>query len=491
MPTLIILGNINQYTFANAIIAANCKSIELFAVPLTRIEIFHSKESFDVLHSLKLKKEADNTKTWVDHLSNNSIQDEILVHRTVDVTYTKQSVEEFINSLEGIVSNVTKKGDDIVLDISNGTTISKNLLSTAAYLLDIPHQYIIDIAKLFSITGQRKLEFVSADLLSRCYTPAPETTDLDSIAYLNLAEVLRYKKIINAHSEKYKTIGEGNIDTHFFETNLKESVALKLDGDQRKDNAVYRIATASISTSIEDLITYLVEQFAPETNANMMGEKLGAIRSQIESRASDDFDIVFFRKLNDFVLHLRNSATHQGRQLSNIEKFKAELAVKMAFPFIAFYTDIVYDILSSNTEVTKPKKIIELDDPMPPGTLMYYGLDGDDTGQALEELFLHAKKQEHFRKISESIKRAIAIIRNKIKKKEGKNSIVFEAGDDLLFSGRFSKTELEEFRGIYNTETSGMTCSIGYGKSFQEVYLAMKLAKTTPGKNTIMGAQLD
>jgi hypothetical protein len=490
MPTLILLGNIRQYTFANAIVAANCKSIELFGIPLTRIEVFHSKDSFHKLYALKIEGEANNKKSWADHLLEHNIQDEILVHRTADVTYTKQSVEDFINGLEGIVSNVTKKDDNLILDITNGTTISKNLLSTAAYLLDIPHQYMIDVSKLFSITEDR--EFISANLLKQCYTSAPESTDLDNIAYLNLAEVLRYKKIINDHSVKYKTISEGTIDTHFFETNLKKSVALKLDGDQRKDNTVYRIATASISTSIEDLITYLVERFAPETNANMMGEKLGAIRSLIESRAPDDFDIIFFRKLNDFILYLRNSTTHQGRQLTNIEKFKAELAVKMAFPFIAFYTDIVYDILSSNVEVAKPKKITELDDPMPPSdTLMYYGLDGDNTGQALEELFLHAKKEDHFRRISESIKKAIAGIRNKVKNKDGKNSIIFEAGDDLLFSGRFTKAELEEFRSIYNTGTSGMTCSIGYGKSFQEVYLAMKIAKTTPGKNTIVGAKLD
>jgi hypothetical protein len=298
MPTLIILGNINQYTFANAIVAANCTSIQLFKTPLTRIEIFHSKDSFDILHAFKLNKDTGK-KSWVDHLLDNKIQDEILVHRTADVNYTKQSVEEFINGLEGIVSNTTKKEDNLILDITNGTTISKNLLSTAAYILDIPHQYMIDVAKLFSITKDR--EFISVDLLKQCYTPAPESTDLDNIAYLNLAEVLRYKKIINDHSEKYRHIGEGNIDTHFFETNLKESVALKLDGDQRKDNAVYRIATASISTSIEDLITYLVERFAPETNANMMGEKLGIIRSKVESKAPDDFDIIFFRKLNDFV----------------------------------------------------------------------------------------------------------------------------------------------------------------------------------------------
>lgn len=490
MPTLIILGNINQHTFANAIVAANCKSRELFQLPINRIEVFHSKESFEVLQSLKIKKDNDGGKNWVDHLSDNHINESILVHRTAEVTSTKQSVEEFISNLEGIVFNATNKSDHLILDITNGTTISKNLLSTAAYLLDIPHQYMVDVAKLFSLTKDRG--FIAPELLIQSYVPAPESTDLDNIAYLNLAEVLRYKKVIDDHSVKYQAIGEGEVDTSFFKTNLKESVRLKLEGDQRKDNTIYRIATASISASIEDLITHLIDRFAPDSNASMLGDKLGTIRSQVESKAPESFDIKFFRKLNDFVLYLRNSTTHQGRQLTSIEKFKADLAVKMAFPFIAFYTDIVYDILAEGADITKPKKVAELESPVPtPGTIMYYGLDGDNTGQALEELFLLAKKEAHFKKISESITKAIAIIRKKIIKKAGQNSIILEAGDDLLFKGDFSKEELEEFKGIYNSETSGLTCSIGYGNSFQEVYLAMKIAKTTPGKSTIIGAKLD
>jgi minimal CRISPR polymerase domain len=162
----------------------------------------------------------------------------------------------------------------------------------------------------------------------------------------------------------------------------------------------------------------------------------------------------------------------------------------MSFPFIAFYTDIVYEILSCGEDVIKPKKIAELNDPTPAnGTVMYYGLDGDDTGQSLEELFLLSKNESHFKKVSQSITKGIAIIRTKIVQKAGRDSIVFEAGDDLLFKGSFSQKELEEFKGIYNSETAGLTCSIGYGNSFQEVYLAMKIAKTTPGKNSIVGAK--
>ena len=49
---------------------------------------------------------------------------------------------------------------------------------------------------------------------------------------------------------------------------------------------------------------------------------------------------------------------------------------------------------------------------------------------------------------------------------------------------------LKNIQKIYKSTTSGLTCSIGYGRSFQEVYLALKLAKTQPGKNSIIGIKI-
>lgn len=485
MTVLIILGNLNQYTFANSIIAANCKAVELFDKPLTKIEVFHSRESFEALQLVKLKKD---DKTWVDHIEKSKIPEKILVHRTVEVNTTQQSVEEFVSTIEEIVANVTKKGENLLLDLTNGTTLSKNLLSTAAYVLDIPYQYTIDVAKLFKLTKEKG--FLGAHILQQTYVPAPDSTHLDNIAYLSLSEVLRYKRIIEDHTDRYTEICQETADTAFFAGNLRESISLKLAGDQRKDNTVYRIAASSISDSAEDLISRLIDRFALESSARTFGEKLGVIRTQVEKKAPDSFDIEFFRKFNDFVLFLRNSSTHKGRSLTDLERFKADLAVKMAFPFIEFYTDVIFDILSEDIKLRKPKKIEEVSDPeLVSGTKTYYGLDGDDTGQILEELFFLAKNEHHFRQISKSIRQAIATIKNQIVKKEGKTSIVFEAGDDLLFKGSFSKQELESMQQLYNSKTSGLTCSIGYGKSFQEVYLALKLAKTRPGKNSIVGVK--
>ena len=109
----------------------------------------------------------------------------------------------------------------------------------------------------------------------------------------------------------------------------------------------------------------------------------------------------------------------------------------------------------------------------------------------LEKIFVEAVDETRFRGTSASIKKALGIISKKIKEKAGKKeSVVFEAGDDLLFKGRFMYEELKEFQEIYNRETRGLTCSIGYGQSFQEVYLALKLAKSQPGKNSIIGIEI-
>jgi len=482
MSILITLGNINQFTFANSIVAANEKAKELFSSTLYRVEIFHSKESFDILQKIKFQKKDEN-EVWIDHIEKTDINEDNLIHRTIEITSTKKSVEQFVNNIENILSDSKGKIQNIILDLTNGTTLSKNLLSIAAYVLEIPHQYMIDVGCLFKQTENRG--FLDSKILKKCYVAAPDSAHFDNIAYLSLSEILRFRKIIESDSKRYEDIAEETVDTAFFKGNLIESIRLKLEGDQRKDNTVYRIAASSISSSAEDLISHLVDRFASDSNARMLGQKLGVIRAQIEKKAPSTFDIEFFRKFNDFVLYLRNSSTHKGKFLTDLEKFKADLAVKMAFPFIEFYTDIVFKILSENYSVLKPTRITELNEPFPEsGKKMYYGLDGDDTGNVLEELFFSSKSETHFKKISESIKNAIAQIRNKVKKKAGNDSIVFEAGDDLLFTGEFT------FKENYNISTSGLTCSIGYGNSFQEVYLALKQAKTTPGKNTIVGAKL-
>ena len=186
------------------------------------------------------------------------------------------------------------------------------------------------------------------------------------------------------------------------------------------------------------------------------------------------------------MLHLRNSTTHKGRLLTRLEKFKAELAVKMSFPFIEFYTEIIYPLLISDTNIEKPKQLRKLS--AATREKFFVGLDGDNTGSLLEELFVASGDESEFRKMSTSIEGAIRNIAAAIDKKWGPKAVIFAAGDDLLFKGNLNITDLQLMQKTYFDNT-GLTCSIGYGRSFQEVYLALKLAKSEPGKNSIVGVE--
>jgi hypothetical protein len=485
MSTLIVLGNTNHFTFANSIIAANSKSIEIFKKEaLTDIFVIHSNASQE-----KLSSQTD----WIKQLQNKGISHEILTHRVIEIDSTEKSVERFINYIEIILNGVLSTNSHLIVDLSNGTTLHKNLLSTVAYILDLRDLYLIDIAKVAELTKER--EFLPLDILTASYIPVHGVSKLDSIAYLNLAEIVRYKRLIGQHTEKYIQIDITTSDKTSFEGNLAHSIHLKLQGDRLGDNALYRIAASSISASVEDLMSILIDKFAlkgSEKEKKTFGDKIQIIESHIESNTLPDFDLEFFRKFNDFILYLRNSSTHKQSILRNIEKFKAELSVKMLFPFIEFYTDIVYPVLKGEKDhdglVTQVRKLSNT--AIDTNEIFYFGLDGDNTGSYLENLFQSSHNEVAFKKLSQSITQAINEMRKYICNSFSKEAIIFATGDGMFFKGPFDEKVLQNLRQMYHRLTSGLTCSVGFGKTLQEVYLALKLAKAEPGKNCMVGIEI-
>lgn len=87
------------------------------------------------------------------------------------------------------------------------------------------------------------------------------------------------------------------------------------------------------------------------------------------------------------------------------------------------------------------------------------------------------------------MKLALSAVVERARKFNSKNKVIFAAGDDLLFRGYVDRELLSELQKIYTRE-SGLTCSIGYGRTLREVYVAMKLAKAEPGKSGIVGIEL-
>ena len=114
MSTLIMIGNINQYTFANAILSANEKSKELFdGNNLDKIHVFHTPESI-----IKLNSNLGDKDGWKYFLERNYIDYSKFIHRTIRINTDKEdedTLEKFANDIEEIINS----NERIIIDLSN------------------------------------------------------------------------------------------------------------------------------------------------------------------------------------------------------------------------------------------------------------------------------------------------------------------------------------------------------------------------------------
>jgi len=480
MSTLIMIGNINQYTFANAILSANEKSKELFGNDgFDRIHVFHTPESMKILNS-----NLDADDGWNRFLENNGISYDKFIHRTIRVdtnSRVENALERFASDIEEIIDN----NDNIIIDLTNGATFHKNLLSIISYILNIKHQYMIDITKLFELTKQRG--FIDINYLKQTYFQVPESYKLDSLAYLDLSEIKRYKFKIKELGEKFKRISPRKADLNFFEENLLHSISFKLKGDKSRNNTLYRISSASVASSAEELINLILEKKGNSNyHSSTFGQKLN-ILLEILKREDRDIDLEFLEEFNKFIIFLRNKTTHKSSQnhLSDVEKFKAELSISMSLEFIEFYTDIVYPSMEQLTFENAKENIDYPNEPLL-NEDYYFGIDGDSTGACLEDMLVEEKKEE-LKEISKNISIALKKMGNYIKKVSKDNEIIFQTGDDMLVRGRLSFDDLIKIKQIYKDTTQILTCSIGFGKTSKDAYMALKLAKANPQKNMIKG----
>jgi hypothetical protein len=483
MSTLIMIGNINQHTFANAILAANEKSKELFeGNALDKIHVFHTPESI-----IKLNNNLDAKDGWKKFLEKNLIDYEKFIHRTIRIDTSSQdedSLEKFANDIEEIMD----KNNKVIIDLSNGAIFHRNLLSIISYILNIKHQYMIDITTLSKLTDKRG--FLDINILKQTYFQVPESHKLDSLAYLDLSEMKRYKFKIKELGKKFENISPQTADINFFEENLSHSIEFKLKGDKTRNNTLYRISSASVASSAEELINLILEKKGNNNHhSNPFGVKLNTLL-EILKKEDRDIDLEFLEEFNKFILFLRNKTTHKNSQnfLSDVEKFKAELSIFMSLEFIEFYTDIVYPSMERLT-FENAREVIDYPKEPLIDEEYYFGIDGDSTGACLEDLLVEEKKDE-LKKISQNISDALKIMGNYIKNVSKDNEIIFQTGDDMLVRGRLSFDDLVKIKQIYKNKTEILTCSIGFGKTSKDAYMALKLAKANPQKNMIKGIYL-
>jgi hypothetical protein len=117
-------------------------------------------------------------------------------------------------------------------------------------------------------------------------------------------------------------------------------------------------------------------------------------------------------------------------------------------------------------------------------------LDGDDTGRELERLFQGNFEQAAFTRFSEAIDNAMKAVAKQAKKSPVHAEVLFQPGDDLLFKGRYNAEAIEALRTLYNKRSGGQSCSVGFGRTPKEAYVALKMAKASPGKDAVMGVEI-
>lgn len=474
MSQLIILGNTNKYTFCNAIVAAQSKARECLDKGLAEIYVIHSKESFQKL----FREEVD----WLEYLKKYNIEENAFINRIVHIEDHDSS--ELLFYIKNILKNCQM--DKLIIDMSNGTSEMKTVLSIIAYILDISNAYFIDSISLFKKENSKT--FLDEEQLKEHYKKMIHSKAIDELAYLNLTEVIRYKEKVNELSLIYAELDNRLTDDTFFKENLLNAILLKIKNDNGSvaDNTLYRISSTAIASSLEDLIDrFLLDYGIDEIEQKTLGNKIHTLQNQIKKTASPEFDSKFLEKFNDFMLYLRNSTTHKVLNVSDSEKFKATLSMQMSLVFLDYYSKIVYKELK---KIECNDVEFEIKESLPnENEERFFGLDGDNTGQTLESLLQSNQGERELSEFSNKVKKAkdavVCYIRNSTKGK-----VIFAEGDDILFKGNFGLNDLVKMKEIYFEKSGGMTCSIAYGRNFKEVLFSMKLAKIE--KNSIKGISI-
>lgn len=147
-----------------------------------------------------------------------------------------------------------------------------------------------------------KREFLDIDILKKTYLQVPESHKLDSLAYLDLSEMKRYKFKIEELGKKFEKISPRTADINFFEENLSHSIEFKLKGDKTRNNTLYRISSASVASSAEELINLILERKGNDNyHSNTFGQKLNMLLDIIK-KEDRDIDLEFLEKFNEFIV---------------------------------------------------------------------------------------------------------------------------------------------------------------------------------------------
>lgn len=462
LASLFLAGNTNCLTFLNSIAVADSHARRNQSGGLDRVLVIHTEESFAALSG----------GAWKRRLLELGI-DPQFIDLQVNLNLERPGMIKQLERLAETIAIFVKGRDPrtVYLDLTNGTALYKNVLAKIGFALGIEHQ--------FTLPAHVKGE-LDPEALPEAYVSLPHTSSFDELAKSWLTDIRRYRYLLDsAGLLRLKQSAERN----FIREDVLAAVDQWFTGSRVKDGSTLSGAVGHVGRAFE----MIVRTYGRDEGSAGEDRSLRRILSRLQStvaRTVPREEAEFFRQTTSLLAELRNTAAHR-----TLPPHAAELRARLAVELILIVLDTLGSLEDSiaTDAATKESHSLIADTLHPNENQDYYvGIDGDDIGLELQEYFADDAEASDFARFSNKISTATREVAKRAKELGCK--ILFQAGDDIFFRGKYRSGMLEELQELFE-ERAGQSCSIGFGPTPRDAYVAMKLAKARPGKRAIVGLE--
>ena len=490
-------GNINVPGMINCIIQASLQlkiNTENEDNAFRQIHIFHTEESLERLII---------SAHWREALEAYNISSTSLTHHVTQLE--NSSIERFRDMLEQLrtIINPTENAYYYV-DLTGGISSLKAILAVFSYVLDVENIYTLetDFSDDYAIKNKQKSMFykdlqeeIRQGRASLSYKKFPPIRDFDRFGKLNYTEILRYRRTISSLMEHLNASLNSLIctetDLSYLQTSFLSGVNSRLIGEAQGNLHDHQNAIYAFSHGIEEIANIIILTLkGSEIKDKTLGNKLQELRSFFSDKPQYFVTENILSHFTELMVELRNRNIHYNDALENSSnlEIQASLASYLAFSFLKFTIKIFSEFVD-NTGNFLEVKIIDISQEESDEEF-YFGFDGDGTGNyigiALGDLI--EDEEEVLRRsnsVSASIKKISTLITSTLK---NQSAVIFAEGDNVLFKGKYSQDLIRAIQDEY-TVITGLSSSIGFGKTLKEATIALRLAKARKG-NSVIGVNL-
>jgi minimal CRISPR polymerase domain len=486
---LIIAGNKNIPAMINAIILATKEARKNTGeenLVFSQIHIFHTEES--------LKSLVSEVKPWQAELSKYNISTTSLIHHVTKIEDSDVArFRDLVEQLRTIVNPLNNT--QYYIDLTGGISSLKTILAVFSYVLDIDNIYSMEIK--FSQEKEEKdkqtklfYDTLKSENVDIQYRKFPPIKEFDIFGKLNYTEVVRHRQVVKNLKDNLEAILPTQFDIKYLEASLLSGINSRLRGDVNGDTFEHHYSVFSSANAVEQIANIIISHFKQDDVTDIenktLGQKLGIVRDCMSKNPKYFIDIETLKHLTELITKVRNDVTHSNSSVKQeeIAAIQSYIFSNLVVTFIQFITKTLSAFTDQDGKIADIE-VLENPD-MTNETIFYFGFDGDSTGDYIEIAFGNLPEDDlEVMKRSQKIKSAISELK-KIICKEVKNheAILMAEGDNLLFKSQYKQTLISQLQKKYN-DITGLSSSIGFGKTLREATIAMRLAKAQRGDSVV------